>query len=89
MTTAVAEIDEIEPYPKPLCIFTGFGDSALNFELRVWVRRTEDWPNVRSTALVALCRKLTEAGVEIPFPQRDLHLRSVDEAAGRALLERS
>jgi potassium-dependent mechanosensitive channel len=89
MTSAVAEIDEIESYPAPICIFTGFGDSALNFELRVWVRRTDDWPNVRSTVLVALCRKLTEAGVEIPFPQRDLHLRSVDEAAGRALLERS
>jgi potassium efflux system protein len=88
VTSAVAEIEEIERFPEPVCIFMGFGQSSLDFELRTWVRRTEDWPNVRSAVLVAVCRKLGEAGIEIPFPQSDLHLRSVDEAAAKLLLAR-
>jgi potassium efflux system protein len=88
ITSAVAEIDDIESFPAPVCIFIGFGQSSLDFELRAWVRRSDDWPSVRSTALVALCRKLSEAGIEIPFPQRDLRLRSVDAAAVQSLFER-
>ena len=80
-----AEIPEIERFPAPICIFTRFGESSLDFELRIWVHRSDDWPNVRSAALMAVHGKLTEAGIEIPFPQRDLHLRSIDGAVARQL----
>ena len=40
---------------------------------------------LRSQIALDIHRALREAGIEIPFPQRDLHLRSVDPAAGRAL----
>ena len=43
------------------------------------------WPLVRSAVAVAVCEKLTAAGIEIPFPQRDLHLRSIDAAAAQQL----
>jgi len=67
----------VDPAPNP--IFTEFGDSSLNFELRLWIANVDLRPRVKSDLLIAIDRRFREAGVEIPFPQRDLHLRSVDE----------
>jgi len=59
--------------------FEGFGDSTLNFSLLVWCRMTQLKPisGLFSDYYFALFRKFKEAGIEIPFPQRDLHLRSI------------
>ena len=64
--------------PEPAALFMGFGDSALNFQLRAWTDRSDIWPNVASDLRTAINRVLDEAGISIPFPQRDLHLVSVD-----------
>ncbi len=64
--------------PAPEAFFMGFGDNALNFELRFWSERQDIWFQLKSDVTVAVARALTEAGIEIPFPQRDLHLRSID-----------
>jgi small-conductance mechanosensitive channel len=61
--------------PAPLAIFVGFGDSALNFELRVWTDRSENWLQLRSELSVAVYAALRAAGIEIPFPQREVRLR--------------
>jgi len=58
-------------------LFLGFGDNSLDFSVRAWTD-SPDWPVVRSDIAVAISGVLREAGIEIPFPQRDLHLRSVD-----------
>jgi potassium-dependent mechanosensitive channel len=71
--------------PPPEALFVGFGDSSLDFELRVWVGNIRRRLQVRSTVLIEVERRLNEAGIEIPFPQRDLHLRSVDAAALKGL----
>ena len=61
----------------PSVRFLGFGDSALNFELAVWtVEMAQNPTRFRSDLYFAIERKLRENGVEIPFPQRDLRLRS-------------
>jgi small-conductance mechanosensitive channel len=75
---------EVRAIPKPIALFTGFGDSALTFALRAWTD-SADWPVVRSDLAVAINAQLGAAGVEIPFPQRDLHLRSVAPEALQAL----
>jgi len=67
-----------------------FGDSSLNFILRVWTRDYTTTPGVlRSELNYAICKKFKEHGIEIPFPQRDLHVRSgvveVKMAAVRSL----
>jgi len=62
--------------PEPVAIFTGFGDSALDFELRAWTRGGH--VTVASDLRLGIDRVLAEHGIEIPFPQRDLHLRTVD-----------
>jgi small-conductance mechanosensitive channel len=71
--------------PEPMALFLGFGDSALDFELRCWIDQFDRFPRVRSEICLEINRVLAEAGIEIPFPQRDLHLRSVGESAVRAL----
>jgi potassium efflux system protein len=66
--------------PTPLVIFLGFGDSALNFELRLFIRKAK--PDVYVLTRHQLNRAIDdafrEAGIEIAFPQRDLHLRTVE-----------
>jgi small-conductance mechanosensitive channel/outer membrane murein-binding lipoprotein Lpp len=59
--------------------FEGFGDSSLDFSLLVWcrMRRLAPVSGLLSDYYFALFRKFKEAGIEIPFPQRDLHLRSI------------
>lgn len=71
--------------PTPQALFMGFGDSSLDFELRVWVREIRARLEVRSAVLTEIERQLSAAGIEIPFPQRDLHLRSVDPSAADIL----
>ena len=71
--------------PAPQALMLGFGDSSLDFELRAWTALFDTYVVTQSELAIALHRALAEAGIEIPFPQRDLHLRSSDEAALRAL----
>src|SRR5262249_29810486 len=61
--------------PEPVALFQGFGESALLFELQVWTDRFELWVQTRSELSVALYAALSEAGFEIPFPQREVRLR--------------
>jgi small-conductance mechanosensitive channel len=65
--------------PPPQVLFRGFGDSSLDFEMRTWTDSERGWPAIMSDLAVATYDALTEADIEIPFPQRDLHLKSVDE----------
>ena len=67
-------------YPEPYAFFNGFGDSSLNFELRVYLLDADIWFTVWGRLYQEIERKLREAGIIIPFPQRDLHLRSVEPA---------
>jgi small-conductance mechanosensitive channel len=63
--------------PGPGLLFLGFGDSSLNFELAVWTVDMATHPrNFRSELFFALERVFRENKIEVPFPQRDLHLRS-------------
>ena len=70
--------------PAPAVLFTGFGASSLDFAIRAWTRRFDDWGTTRSDLMTRLYA-LTEAGIEIPFPQQDLHLRTVSEQVLRSL----
>jgi small-conductance mechanosensitive channel len=72
--------------PEPVALFTGFGDSALNFELRFWTVDVDRFAILRSEVTTAVNNAIVAAGIEIPFPQRDLHLRSVDGPAAAQLL---
>jgi potassium efflux system protein len=75
---------EVMSDPEPAALFRGFGESSLDFQLRAWNRG--DYVRVSSDLLVGINNALTDAGIEIPFPQRDLHVRSVEEGVAQKLL---
>ena len=76
--------EHVDKHPEPACLFMGFGDSSLDFELRAWAS-TSSFVGIASDLRFAIVKTLDEAGIEIPFPQRDLHLRTADpEAAASA-----
>jgi small-conductance mechanosensitive channel len=64
----------------PQVLFLSFGESSLDFELRVWVRDADHRLKAKSELHQAIDRRFREANIEIAFPQRDLHLRGLDES---------
>jgi small-conductance mechanosensitive channel len=68
---------EVLDPPEPVVLFRCFGDSSLDFEIRAFTEA--NWLEVMSDLAVATSEALEGAGITIPFPQRDLHLRNVPE----------
>ncbi len=62
--------------PKPQVFFNGFGDSSLDFLLLVWIVEPNRQPSIRSDLYFQIFTLFKQEGIEIPFPQRDLHVRS-------------
>jgi small-conductance mechanosensitive channel len=63
--------------PEPVCLLMGFGDNSVDLELRFWIRDPMNGlSNVRSDVLLQVWQKFQKHGIEIPFPQRDLHFKS-------------
>src|SRR5579884_3332847 len=63
--------------PKPVCHITGFGDSAVNLVLRFWIDDpAQGVTNIKGDVYLALWDAFKENGIQFPFPQRDVHLRS-------------
>ena len=81
LETSKANPDVLDE-PEPFVLFMGFGDSSLDFEVRAWTDRFEFFQRVRSELCVAFEASLRAAGIQIPFPQRDLHIRSVSTPKG-------
>ena len=67
--------------PEPSALFLGFGDSSLDFSLRAWTDDFDNYLTIKSDLTLAVHDALYANAIEIPFPQRDLHLRSVDPQA--------
>ncbi len=70
------ENKEVLKAPAPEVHFREFGDSSWNMKLRVWISHPKKHYYVRSDINCEIVRKFRQHNIEIPFPQRDLHLRS-------------
>ncbi len=78
---AAAAAERVLTEPEPRCHLFGFGDSSVNLEIRIWIRDPSNGrANVISEVLLGVWDLFHEHGIEFPFPQRDLHLRSSDVA---------
>jgi len=76
-TQAAGEPERVLEDPRPVCHLLGFGDSSVNLELRVWIRDPQNGlTNVKSEVLLEVWHRFKEHGIEFPFPQHDLHLKS-------------
>lgn len=71
--------------PEPVVVFTEFGDSTLNFELRVFVSGLAHFRRARHELNTAIHERFRDNHIEIAFPQRDLHVRSVSSDLLQAL----
>jgi len=72
--------------PAPVALFLGFGDSALQFQVRAWTNRLDRHLMVRSELGVAVYAALQEAGFSIPFPQQEVRIHPAalpPESGGR------
>ena len=76
---ATGEVDRVLKDPKAVCLLKGFGDSSVDLELRFWINDPMNGrANVMSQILLKIWDKFHQHNIEIPYPQRDLHVRSVD-----------
>jgi small-conductance mechanosensitive channel len=75
---AAAEIGRVLNDPKPVCLLKGFGDSSVDLELRIWISDPMNGlSNVKNECLLGIWDRLAEHGIGIPYPQRDLHIRTL------------
>jgi len=65
--------------PQPAVSFKNFGDSTLDFELRVFIADPDEMFNINHDLHMAIDRSFRDHDIEIAFPQRDLHIRSIDD----------
>lgn len=73
---AAVGVEDVLAEPEPAVWFKGFGDSALEFELLVWVQDPRLRFRLRSRLYYAISAAVRREGIQIPFPQRDVHIRS-------------
>jgi small-conductance mechanosensitive channel len=74
---AARATDRVLVQPAPVCLLKGFGDSSVDLELRFWISDPQNGvSNVADGVLRKVWHAFHEHGVEIPYPQRDIHLRS-------------
>ena len=75
---AVAETPRALKNPAPVCLLKNFGDNSVDLEQRFWINDPMNGcSNVKSQIMLRIWDKFHENHIEIPYPQRDLHLRSV------------
>jgi len=80
MLAAAVDTLRVLKEPKPACLLTGFGDNAVNLEVRVWINDPQNGiASVKSDLFWGIWQRFRANGIEFPFPQRDLHLKSIPE----------
>jgi small-conductance mechanosensitive channel len=86
MTLAAREHPDIVVNPAPIAYFDGFGESALNFTLHCWTRSFGNWLSIRSDIVLNIHDSLKRAAISMPFPQREVRIRSTDHSVNEAAL---
>jgi len=76
LKTILQENNQVIKFPEPLVLFDEFADSSLNFKLLFWTDNIGDWMLVKSNVLFEINDAFAKEHIEIPFPQRDIHMRS-------------
>jgi small-conductance mechanosensitive channel len=81
MLAAAADTLRVLKDPKPAYLITGLGDNAVNLEVRVWINDPQNGiASVKSDLFRGILQRFREHGIEMPYPQRDLYLKSIPEA---------
>ncbi|MCE4609418.1 MAG: mechanosensitive ion channel family protein [Desulfurococcales archaeon] len=73
---AVKNVDGVLEDPAPQVVITELADSSVNLQVRVWVKK-EDYGQVKPEIIKAVYNAFNAAGIEIPYPQLDVHIREM------------
>jgi small-conductance mechanosensitive channel len=87
LLACVKDHPDVAARPEPEALFLKFGDSTFDFELRVWIVDFDDYRRVWSEIHQQIGQHFRAAGIEIAYPQRDLHLRSIDKSVREGLVK--
>jgi len=80
---AAGKAERIIQDPPPICLLIGFGDSSVDLELQAWIDDPANGiKNVTSEILLNIWDTFHEQGIEIPFPQRDVHIKTMPPKTG-------
>jgi small-conductance mechanosensitive channel len=71
--------------PKPMVLLEKFGNSSVDFRVLFWTNDIGRWIETKSEIMSEIYQKFDEKGVTIPFPQQDLHIRSIDPEVAKSL----
>ncbi|MFY0253680.1 mechanosensitive ion channel family protein [Chitinophaga sp. 30R24] len=78
--SAFTDRKDVLTLPAPLVQLFEFGDNAVNFRVYFWIADLDNAGIIQSEVLSYIYNTLNKAGITLPYPQRDLHLRSIDES---------
>jgi potassium efflux system protein len=78
LKAAVARCESLLKFPQPFISFDNFGDSSLDFTVRAYIRDVNNSLSAKTEIRTAIAKAFQAEGIEIPFPQRDIHLRDLD-----------
>ncbi|MEX0582150.1 MAG: hypothetical protein WD185_00655, partial [Sneathiella sp.] len=79
---AATDVPRVLSNPAPRCLMRGFGDSAIDLELRFWIADPEEGcRNVTSEVLVSVWQMFQNEGINVPFPQRDIRVEMVSPSS--------
>ncbi|ELS00862.1 small-conductance mechanosensitive channel [Xenococcus sp. PCC 7305] len=73
---ASKKCSDVLSFPPPQVLLLGFGDSAINFELLVWMAQPQKQSIIKSELYFAISTSFNNHHIEIPYPQQDINLRS-------------
>jgi small-conductance mechanosensitive channel len=80
MLAAAADTLRVLKDPKPAYLITGLGDNAVNLEVRVWINDPQNGiASVKSDLFRGILQRFRDHGIEMPYPQRDVHLKSIPD----------
>jgi small-conductance mechanosensitive channel len=80
MLEAAEDTTRVLKDPKPSCYLMNFGDNAITLELRVWINDPQSGiSSVKSSLLWGIWQRFRDHGINLPYPQRDVHLKSLPD----------
>jgi len=75
----ITKREDVMKDPQPSVLFNELGESSLDFRILFWTKNFGEWIRIRSEVIFEIFDLLKKNNIEIPFPQRDLHVRSIEE----------
>lgn len=78
LRAAIGQREGVLEVPEPVVMLYRFGNSSIDFRVLFWISDLGNAGTLQSDVMTAMYNQLNEAGIELPFPQADLHVRSVD-----------